>query len=457
MLEEFLSQVWYWFNSIETYVFTAGIFLYLILTLKKIKKNINFIFYLLFLLIIFIFSNFHPLFLPFIIFSIILMKKVMGYDKEIIKKIFLYQVIIYYCYIVFAWGGLYAFISKDITVPLRYLYLTLITFSDTSANAIQTIIFSSFITIFLVVKPKFNDSDGRKILLVLIVGSIITGLYVLSLLFDYKININPPIEKKIAERVIVISVDGLRYDKFLQANTPFLDSLKRNGSFYINGMSSMYRTKTEVDFSTILSGTPPIKHGVLNNLYCCGLKVETLPDILNTTLYGTVHFKDLENPDWEVKTISTLKHYYDADEKLIEFVKKDLIEGRKELLIIDLIFVDQIGHTYGSDSIKYINAIEKTDKLINEFFEWMKENNLLENTTIFFLADHGQQGMDHGFMLFSSEKYVPLILWGSGIKKNNKLENIPSIMDISPTISYLLGANYTKNNFGRALIESIEV
>jgi arylsulfatase A-like enzyme len=58
--------------------------------------------------------------------------------------------------------------------------------------------------------------------------------------------------------------------------------------------------------------------------------------------------------------------------------------------------------------------------------------------------------------LFDAEKYVPLFIFGPGINKGRALSQQTSIMDITPTISYLLGARYPGSCRGRVIIEAVE-
>jgi arylsulfatase A-like enzyme len=58
--------------------------------------------------------------------------------------------------------------------------------------------------------------------------------------------------------------------------------------------------------------------------------------------------------------------------------------------------------------------------------------------------------------LFDAEKYVPLFLCGDGIQKGRRLDFPASIMDITPTISFLLGVRYPASCQGRVIAEAFE-
>jgi phosphopentomutase len=58
--------------------------------------------------------------------------------------------------------------------------------------------------------------------------------------------------------------------------------------------------------------------------------------------------------------------------------------------------------------------------------------------------------------LFKAEKYVPFLMTGKNIKKNNPLYFQASIMDIGLTVSYLLGVSYPKQARGRVFVEAFD-
>ena len=61
--------------------------------------------------------------------------------------------------------------------------------------------------------------------------------------------------------------------------------------------------------------------------------------------------------------------------------------------------------------------------------------------------------IDHSYLLSDAEIYVPFIISGEKIK-NNLISYPASIMDITLTISYLLGIKYPSHSSGRVFIEA---
>ncbi len=72
----------------------------------------------------------------------------------------------------------------------------------------------------------------------------------------------------------------------------------------------------------------------------------------------------------------------------------------------------------------------------------------------FYASAYGHAGIDHGYLHVDAERYVPLIFFGNGIKEGVNFDLRPSIIDINPTIMYLLGIDYLKESRGRVLTRS---
>ena len=142
---------------------------------------------------------------------------------------------------------------------------------------------------------------------------------------------------------------------------------------------------------------------------------------------------------------------------MFEALRKDL--GKKDghrLFIADISEADFLGHAYGSESHQYLEALKRTDKRIEQFFEYLEANNFLNDTVVIVCSDHGIIRVDHSYLLFKAERFVPFIITGKRIKPDNPLRFKASIMDIAPTISYLLGISYPDSSKGRVFTEAVE-
>ncbi len=262
-----------------------------------------------------------------------------------------------------------------------------------------------------------------------------------------------PEQKKLVQRVIYLNIDGCRLDKFNSTNLTFIRSLERKSAVFKYGATTVYRALTNPAFASILTGATPKETGATNNNFHSGVTLQALPDLAPTILYGNIHMKDIAKKHWNVKVISLPKHGLQSDDVLIEELKDDLLKTNTRIFIADLCDVDLAGHAYGSGSTYYTDALKRIDRRLEKFFTWLRKHKLLHDSLVMIGSDHGQAGMEHAYLFFKSEKYVPLIFHGSHVKAG-VLEFVPSIIDINLTISYALGIPYCASSRGRALIEA---
>ena len=192
-----------------------------------------------------------------------------------------------------------------------------------------------------------------------------------------------------------------------------------------------------------------------------GLKVESIFDSLRRAgkkgrLVGIAHLIDAFGDD--VASVTSVAHNDKIDPYLIAAAKRELEEQDPELLILQLLAVDQNGHVRGTYYPEYVERIEITDRLIEEFMQWCEERGHLdEETAVVLMADHGQgRGIGAHGHLSEGERFVPFAMWGSGVARGQTVEKPASILDLAPTISYLLGIEPPEGSTGRVLKDALE-
>ena len=74
----------------------------------------------------------------------------------------------------------------------------------------------------------------------------------------------PENKEALNEKVVVIVIDGMRKDRF-EAHTPYLDSLRKQGTEFLN-METVYPARTVVCFSSMFTGTYSFEHGIKSNM-----------------------------------------------------------------------------------------------------------------------------------------------------------------------------------------------
>jgi hypothetical protein len=123
-----------------------------------------------------------------------------------------------------------------------------------------------------------------------------------------------------------------------------------------------------------------------------------------------------------------------------------------DLLVLQLLSVDQTGHARGSYFPEYLRKIEDTDRKIENFVAWCREQGYLDEGTLLITADHGQGiGIGgHGHMS-PTEITIPCVLWGAGVESSVRVDEPRSIVDIAPTITHYLGVEAPQDSVGSPL------
>ena len=262
--------------------------------------------------------------------------------------------------------------------------------------------------------------------------------------------------RRLSRRFIAIAIDGCRADRLLEADTPFIDRIRREGADYVD-TATVYPARTVTAFSSMLTGAPPRVHGMSSNFVPnLGLKCDSIFDTLRASgmtgkLVGIAHLVDAFG-EGDVETVTAVTDNNEIDEALAARARSVLERDDPDLLVLQLLSVDQTGHARGSYNDEYLAKIEATDRIIARFFEWCERNGYLDDATFLITSDHGQGiGIGgHGHMS-PSEVHVPCILWGRGVERKGPIEEPRSIMDIAPTIAYYLGAQPPADSVGQVL------
>ena len=257
-------------------------------------------------------------------------------------------------------------------------------------------------------------------------------------------------------RFIVIVIDGCRADRLLEADTPFIDRLRREGVDYID-TSTVYPARTVTGFSSMFTGASPQTHGMSSNFVpSLGVKCESIFDALRSggmsgKLVGIAHLVDAFG-ETDVETVTAVTNNDEIDAAMSARAKAVIERDDPDLLVLQLPSVDQTGHARGSYNSEYLAKIEESDRIIEEFMEWCELVGYLDGATVIITADHGQGiGIGgHGHM-GPSERYVPCIMWGEGVEMAGTVDEPRSVMDVAPTIAYFLGIKPPSESVGQVL------
>lgn len=476
--EKFAARCWNLLNEGKPFtpIFTIGtMVLFHLGDLNSTERTLDLFLAMLTVLPLFVmyFNYDFPLFLrnylwiPFIVFIIIW--------PDLNINLLLFAAGLYFFFTVFFWGTFYYHlrIGTSWLNFTRFWKLVLKNSDSTSGNAQEQLpkVFLLLSLWELAFTALSAESSVPLLDIGMFYGFVLVFAFILHrYLFDWKPKAyetftkdeGPDIpENGLSDKVIVIVIDGMRKERFYEANTPFLDELKENGTEYLN-METVYPARTVVCFSSMFTGTYPFEHGITSNMvWRLGIKTESIFDSLRKVgkrgrLLGIAHLVDSMGSD--VETVTAVMHKDKADPNMLARARRIMKEQDPDLFIVQMIGTDQVGHSRGVLYDDYIEKIEEADALIKDFVEWLDREGKMENTTLMICADHGQaDGIGGHGHLDEGERFVPFFMHGPNIVKGNKVQEKHSLVSMAPTISYLLGAPYPANSRGKVLVDAIKV
>jgi type I phosphodiesterase/nucleotide pyrophosphatase len=340
------------------------------------------------------------------------------------------------------------------------------------------------------------------------VGAVQAGLAGASFMFDleqvepalarHAPAIQDPETPRLARRVFVVVIDGLRLDRSYEL--PFLDDLRRRG--VDSEATSHYPTWSRPNYVSILTGVPPHASGVRTNHHATPVLLDSLMDraraaglrVATATDYdvlprlflrrqghgpppapaagaspaagappatdpGGDAASDLDSleqpgalpgiraPDADLASPFDDARYAPWPGGFSE-AGSALAAGHADLVILLVGAVDAAGHAHGGDSAQYRDAAVIADRAVARVLAHVD----LSRDAVIITADHGHTGRGGHGGVEPEVLAVPLIAAGAGIRPGATVLDA-RLIDLAPTVSALLGLPAPGHGLGRTLTE----
>jgi predicted AlkP superfamily pyrophosphatase or phosphodiesterase len=225
------------------------------------------------------------------------------------------------------------------------------------------------------------------------------------------------------QHVVIISIDGLRPDVLLRADTPAIRALMAQGSF------TMWANTTDVaitlpSHTSMVTGVSPKIHGITwNNASKPGVypKVPTLFEYAHRAGYSTglvagkKKFETLAKPG----TVDVLEIPADAgkgaNKKVEEAAVKVILERHPDVLMVHFPETDSVGHAIGWGTPEQLAAVATADHGVGAIVAALRKAGAYDSTLIILSADHGGAGRGHGG-LDPRSRHIPWIAEGPDLR-----------------------------------------
>jgi hypothetical protein len=271
----------------------------------------------------------------------------------------------------------------------------------------------------------------------------------------------PGTPRALARRVYVIVVDGCNRARMRQARTPAIDRLVREGTEYL-AVEPAYPARTVVCFSSMLTGAPPAEHGMRSNFAPrLGVRCESVFDVLARhrrcgRVVGIAHLLDPFG-DQVVRAVTSVQPTSRIDGSLTAAAREVVERDDPDLLVLQLLAADQLGHVRGVRSPEYLDQLAETDRHVGDFLAFLSERGKLDGATVILMADHGQgRGIGGHGHLDWGESPVPFVVWGEGARRGAVSAEPRSVLELAATVSALLGVEPPRATRGRPLVPALD-
>ena len=242
-----------------------------------------------------------------------------------------------------------------------------------------------------------------------------------------------------AEKVLLVLVDGLRPDAIDACGEEYLKELARKGASAMDCRTVMPSVTLPCHASLFLS-VDPQRHGILTNDWRPLVRpIESIADAVHrydktaAFFYNWEQLRDLARPGSLERSFYTRIARVPSPEA-DRIVTAQAIEAVRQIAP-DFVFVylgvtDETGHRFGWMSPEYLCAVREASLCIKQMAQILPEEYQLIVT-----ADHGGHSRGHGEDI-AEDMTIPLILSGSRFAPRT-VENA-QIIDIAPTVAALL-------------------
>lgn len=285
---------------------------------------------------------------------------------------------------------------------------------------------------------------------------------------------------------ILITVDTLRADRihcygFPLVETPTMDLFASRGVLFEKCIAQTPLTLPS--HTSLLTGTHPLFHGVRDNGgFLVPQELVTLAEVFKEKDYKTSAFVAAYVLDSKWGLNQGFDTYFDQfDLSKYKSISLGNVQRRGyEVIDEALRWLDQHKnerfftwvHLYDPHTPyeppspfrekypkrPYVGEIAYTDSQLGRLWEYLEENNLIDNTILIFTADHGEslgehQESTHGFFIYQEGIHVPLIFVTPfddlhGIRR----EEVVSLVDIMPTVLEMDGVPFPSQVQGKSLL-----
>lgn len=254
-------------------------------------------------------------------------------------------------------------------------------------------------------------------------------------------------------KVILISIDGMRPDGLKMCGNPYLSELMKISSYTFDART-VFPSITLPCHLSMFHSVPPQRHGTLNNTYVTPVHpvsglFEQVKNAgkLSAMFYGWEPLRDIGRPGSLYAAEYFNAYTFDHTDNVLTEKALSYIELVKpDFVFLYLVETDEKGgHDNGWMTEPYLECIKLAIDNVKKVIEAAGDE-----YTVIVTADHGGHERRHGTDM-PEDMTIPMFFCGKQFEKGRELSGI-SILDIAPTIADILEVPRPREWEGKSLI-----
>jgi len=253
-------------------------------------------------------------------------------------------------------------------------------------------------------------------------------------------------------KVILISIDGMRPDGFLNCGNPYTKELM-NISSYTLSAKTVFPSVTLPCHMSMFHSVSPQRHGITTNTYTpLARPLNGLSEQISfagrscTMFYGWEQLRDIARPgSLTYGEYISLSSADNTDQLLTDSAIVRIKQINPDFTFLYLGQTDVAGHDFGWMTDEYLKTVNNAVNCVKKICEEFRNE-----YTVIVTTDHGGHDRNHGEDI-PEDMTIPMFFIGDMFEKGKDLGEI-SITDIAPTIADIIGVPKAKEWEGRSLI-----
>ena len=255
------------------------------------------------------------------------------------------------------------------------------------------------------------------------------------------------------EKVILILIDGMRTDGLLSCGSDYVNVLKEQSTYTLNG-KSVFPPVTLPCHVSLFHSVPPQRHGTLTNDFAIPVRpVSGLFETIHgagkkaTMFYSWEKLRDIGTTGClDAAEFLRIQSFDSVDCRLTDKAISYVNENKPDFVFLYLGETDDIGgHKFGWMSAEYLEFIRVAMDCVKKVVDAVGDE-----YTVVVTADHGGHDRTHGTEI-DEDMIIPMFFRGDKFAENKELPTV-SLLDIAPTVAEVMEIKIPDDWEGKSIL-----